>query len=445
MFVCLLVGAGLLIVDSYTTTGVDHATASASVAPTTAPATNNSTVIASQRGRLYGYAPDGSLLFEDNKYDAYWDVDPSPAGNATVLYSASNEIPKSQCGATPCVRDVVERYNITTGERTRLFSRLIPDRGGQVRWHDVDRINATRYVVAGIAHDRVFVFDSESDEITWQWDAQTAYNITSGNSFPGDWTHLNDVEVLPDGRIMASLRNLDKVVFIEPGEGVQKNWTLGVNGDHSILYEQHNPDYIPTSRGGPAVVVADSQNNRVVEYQRVNGSWERTWTWRDSLLQWPRDADRLSNGNTLVTDSNGDRVLEVDESGEVVWSVAARLPYEAERIDFGDTSTANGTIGDESDRGESAAALGLDSRTTPDNGTKGSTSAAHRLWVAVKTTAPALPLNAVLYVLPDWIHPVNVVPMALAVVATLGLFVTELVWSRRVRSWLRRTRSRLPW
>ena len=138
-------------------------------------------------------------------------------------------------------------------------------------------------------------------------------------------------------------------------------------------------------------------------------------------------------------------MLEVDESGEVVWSVAARLPYEAERIDFGNVTAVDGGVDEESDQGESAAALGLDSRTTLDNGTEGSTSAAHRLWVAVKTTTPALPLNAALYVLPDWIHPVNVVPMALAVVATLGLFVTELVWSRRVRSWLRRTRSRLPW
>ena len=310
--------------------------------------------------------------------------------------------------------------------------------------HDVDLINDDQLLVADKENNKAFIYDRSEGERVWEYDFREHFPEDGGGK-PNDWTHLNDVEVLPDGRIMASLRNLDKVVFIEPGEGLQQNWTLGVNGNHSILYEQHNPDYIPASRGGPAVVVADSQNNRVIEYQRTNGSWEQTWVWRDSLLQWPRDADRLANGNTLVTDSNGDRVLEVDPEGNVVWSVAARLPYEAERIDFDDASTANGTIGDESDRGESAAALGLDSRTTLGEGTENSDSPAHRLWVAVKTTMPALPLNAALYVLPDWLHPVNAVPMALAVVATLGLFLTELAWSRRVRSWLRRTRSRLPW
>jgi hypothetical protein len=75
----------------------------------------------------------------------------------------------------------------------------------------------------------------------------------------------------------------------------------------SLFYEQHNPDYIPEERGGPAVLVADSENGRVVEYGRTpgngtpvtDGTWERTWQWRDGRLQWPRDADRLPNGGWL--------------------------------------------------------------------------------------------------------------------------------------------------
>ena len=156
--------------------------------------------------------------------------------------------------------------------------------------------------------------------------------------------------------------------------GVVENWTLGSDDDHDTLYEQHNPDYIPAERGGPAIVLADSENDRVTEFQReggagADGEWERAWTWSDDRLEWPRDADRLPNGNTLVTDTDGGRVLEVAPNGSVVWSVGVRGGYDAERLGTGDESaggpamsattagTANGNEATESetDRNETTA------------------------------------------------------------------------------------------
>lgn len=138
---------------------------------------------------------------------------------------------------------------------------------------------------------------------------------------------------------MLSMRNMDEVVFVEPGEGVDESWTLGDDGDHSILYEQHNPDYLPRERGGPAIVMSDSENNRVQEFRREDGAWTRTWQWRDARLQWPRDADRLPNGHTLIVDSHGDRVLELDRKGAIVWNVTFGMPYDAERLGTGSEST----------------------------------------------------------------------------------------------------------
>ncbi|ERG90009.1 MAG: hypothetical protein J07HQW1_00022, partial [Haloquadratum walsbyi J07HQW1] len=102
--------------------------------------------------------------------------------------------------------------------------------------------------------------------------------------------------------------------------------------------------------------------NRIVEYQRVNNTWLRTWTWGEGLLSWPRDADRLPNGNTLITDSNGGRVIEVNKQGNIVWSVEMTTPYEAERL---------GT-GDESSGGQSADTLGLESQNSLTAGISGS-------------------------------------------------------------------------
>lgn len=53
--------------------------------------------------------------------------------------------------------------NLTTGERTRLFSRAVSTTGSS-EWHDVDRINESALLVADIKRDRVFMVDPETEE-----------------------------------------------------------------------------------------------------------------------------------------------------------------------------------------------------------------------------------------------------------------------------------------
>ena len=190
------------------------------------------------------------------------------------------------------------------------------------KWHDVDRTNDTHLLIADIGMNQVYIVNTTSGITTRRWQAEAEYPIEGGGHYPVDWTHLNDVEHLDDGRIMVSLRNQDQVAFIDPKTGAMESWTLGAEDAHEILYEQHNLDYIPAENDGPAVVVADSENSRVVEYQREDGERIRSWQWERDSTQWPRDGDRLPNGHTLVTVSNGDRVVEVDENGSVVWSAS---------------------------------------------------------------------------------------------------------------------------
>jgi hypothetical protein len=281
----------------------------------TAPPAENPTVIATQPGHLLLYGENGSLQYDEHRYNNYWDVDPSPAGDRTVLLAAGADA--ENCGAEDCVRNVVTRVNLTTGERVRLFSRAASTTGS-AEWHDVDRVNDSTLLVADVKRDRVFTIDPRTDEITWQWNASEFLSPESGGP-PEDWIHLNDVEYTENGRVRVDIRNQDQIVFVEPGDGVLENRTLGAEGNFSTLRGQHNPDYIPASRGGPAVLVADSHNDRAVEYQRKNGEWVRSWQWSDDRTQWTRDADRLPGGDTLITDTNGDRVLEVNRTGGVVW------------------------------------------------------------------------------------------------------------------------------
>jgi hypothetical protein len=372
-----------------------------------APESNGTTVITVQKFRrnfVVAFAPDGRVRYFDDSLDRYHDVDPAPQGDRTVEFVGA----EYDGGTT---YEVIRRVNLTTGATTDLYRHAVPRTDRPHRWHDVDRLDAHRFLVADIRDDAVFVVNTTTGERTYEWPAQAHFDTDSGGPFPRDWTHINDVERLPNGRYMASLRNQDSVVFVDPGDGVDESWTLGSDGAHRILYEQHNPEYI-AGDDAPSVLVADSQNRRIVEYRREDGSWERTWSWSDGDMAWPRDADRLPNGHTLVGDTNSGRVLEVDETGAVVWQVNGLPSYDVERL---------GT-GDESAGGPSAAELGLPDRR-PDSGIDG----------PARSVVPAKVRNTAAFVAPLWMSgPVQAVAL-LGVGAALALALLVVVG--RVRRW----------
>ncbi|UCD14653.1 MAG: PQQ-binding-like beta-propeller repeat protein [Thermoplasmatales archaeon] len=63
--------------------------------------------------------------------------------------------------------------------------------------------------------------------------------------------------------------------------------------------------------------------------------------WNKSGLNVPQDAERLSNGNTLVTEYGGERVIEVNSDGHIVWQkTGLNAPVDAERLSNGNTLIA---------------------------------------------------------------------------------------------------------
>jgi outer membrane protein assembly factor BamB len=126
-------------------------------------------------------------------------------------------------------------------------------------------------------------------------------------------------------------------------------------------------------------------------------------------MQWPRDADRLPNGHTLITDSNGNRVFEVNERGDVVWSVNIAFPYEAERIGTGDESTG----------GPSATQATLQSRTG---------GLGDRLQIAIKQILPGKYLNGLMYITPPWMGLAELLELVVLLVGGVVWGTTEIVW-----------------
>ena len=406
----------------------------------------NLTVVATQgfyvsdeRAEIAAFLPNGTLVYYDDRYRVYFDVDPVPGARYTVEYVAASHLSGEACSAVSseeCTRNVVERVNLTTGDHETVYAEVTP-RIYSARWHDVDRLNDTYLVVADIVNDGVYAVDTRDGSIAWRWNASAHYDRDQGGE-SGDWTHVNDVELLADGSVMVSPRNMDEVIFLERGPdgwAVNESRTVGTDDDHSVLYEQHNPDYIPEARGGPAVLVADSENGRIVEFNRTEAGWEQEWVWRDVRLQWPRDADRLPDGSTLVVDSHGDRVAEIGPRDEVVWSADVGMPYDVERLGTGDESAGGPAANyrqatNERPGNASAVVANLTGNAVSGDQAGVSRSAVDRFWLGLKDLVPSLVANGLLYVAPAWVRFSDLVFASVVLTSTLGWSAAELYWSR---------------
>jgi hypothetical protein len=205
--------------------------------------------------------------------------------------------------------------------------------------HDAEMLASGNILVADMEWESIFIYDPETGDREWTWNASEFYDPPEDPTRT-DWLHLNDVDHIGESRFLVSIRNMNQLLVVERGEGVVE--VINEDHDSEVLDKQHNPHWL----GDGAVLVADSENHRVVELHRneTSGEWEVAWSVAkvDGIaLDWPRDADRLPNGNTLITDSRNNRVVEVRQDGSLVASYSVpSLPYEADREPYGEPNAS---------------------------------------------------------------------------------------------------------
>ena len=415
--------------------------ASAAMAPTiggtdTGDSTDGprQTLVGSQGGGP-GLHEDGSVYllsgsemdWREGSADSYFDVTMTDDGSVLAGFMHSGY---TDCGPyqSPCVHTgyrVIDPSGDDPSVESEFSFPVRTRKNSEV--HDVERLPSGELVMSDMEHERIFTI--RDGEETWEWRASDFYDAPADPT-RRDWLHINDVDYIGDDRFLVSVRNANQLLVVERGEGVvevinadtddsddsdctqfdQLSDTDGDGdvrcGDPDVMDHQHNPQWL----GEGAVLVADSENNRIIELHRGDDGWETVWTLRQAegvAFSWPRDADRLANGNTLVTDSANQRIVEVNESGATVWSYRTPLiPYEAERLPAGETvgATLYGSPGDTSEETE------IPVLTT--------------LLQIVRTSLP----------IPFWVSELHVGTTALAVLLGLaggGVHLSAFVSSRR--------------
>ena len=69
-------------------------------------------------------------------------------------------------------------------------------------------------------------------------------------------------------------------------------------------------------------LITDAGNNRVIEVDT-----DKNIVWNYTVTDYPYDAERLDNGNTLITDSGAHNLIEVDSDGNIVWNCSAKILF----------------------------------------------------------------------------------------------------------------------
>lgn len=201
------------------------------------------------------------------------------------------------------------------------------DRTGRIVWsylttrisHDADRLpNGNTIFVFGnndTKGDPQVVEVDPRGQVVWTWYARDHFNKSPYADISDEgWTHTNAVQRLANGNTQICLRNFQIVVEVDPQGSVLRALGEGsLDGPHDpVLLSSGNllvatQNTLPANRAKPqAAIELDGVTGAVV------------WGFPMPFASWPvRDADRLPNGNTLITGST--MIVEVTPQREIVW------------------------------------------------------------------------------------------------------------------------------
>ncbi len=208
----------------------------------------------------------------------------------------------------------------------------------------VDRLSpdAARSVIGGIPGSEApdgsiwgdVVYEMTWDgEIVWRWEPADAFDpgeLPLDEHFSREhWPMCNSVEETNDGNILLGYRSASTCVLVERTSGKVK-WRLGPE----ILAQQHHPHMLDNGH----VLVFDNGSfrpsssvpySRVIEVDPADGN-RIVWEYHDDPPQnfyspYMSNAQRLWNGNTLISEGSFGRIFEVTPGGETVWDYV--VPY----------------------------------------------------------------------------------------------------------------------
>lgn len=135
-----------------------------------------------------------------------------------------------------------------------------------------------------------------------------------------EWTHANSLDLTNDGNLLVSFRQTSTIGIVDVNTG-KYIWKWGPG----IVSHQHNPNMLSN---GNILLFDNGAHRRGMNYSRLleinPESNEIVWEYLgDPAMSFYSynisNAERLSNGNTLVCEGAPGRLFEVTPTGDIVW------------------------------------------------------------------------------------------------------------------------------
>lgn len=297
------------------------------------------------------------------------DVDRLPNGD--TLVTSSPITVSGRFATNPKIADIYREMN-------QLY---LVDSNGTIKWrqtgfafpHEVEYIQYQGnyyYFIADTQNNSAKMFDTDfnliwefkPELINWtkvnsEWGADSYYN----NPIDYGWTHLNDLDFIFGSdhnttydSILISINRFDMVLLLNFTAEYEEHivgddfgsveniyWWYGPGEIHL----QHNPDMLPNGN----VIICDSLNGRIIEVNTTTNEIVHTIdSAGDKSLVVVKDADyNPINGNYLITDSGNNRIVIIDDTGELLWEWKRDLaiPYEADWLENGNILISGATSG----------------------------------------------------------------------------------------------------
>ena len=268
---------------------------------------------------------NGNLLFIAQQ-------SPPPAGRTTIpgfgieMDWSGQVVWQSPAGATP----------------HHEIQQLADGRILMLTWVFDDFLEPFTGSIVRLEGDAIEIHDQATGRVDWRWnifdhidplDWMVPEIGTPGLSFGGqDWSHANAVEWdAGRGVFWLSLRHLDCLLGIDYPSG-EIRYRIGRQRfaeAPQLMSHQHAPEVQPDG----TILLFDNGNSyptpesrvTLIDFDETSGQAQIVWEWRDDPAFYDfalGDADRLPNGNILVTAGISRRVIEVvPESGTIAWDL----------------------------------------------------------------------------------------------------------------------------
>jgi hypothetical protein len=172
-------------------------------------------------------------------------------------------------------------------------------------------------------------------EVSWEWCSWEHLSLDEDRICPlesrKEWTHCNSIAVTPTGDLLLSFRLTSTVARVDRETGAF-SWKWGPGE----LSHQHHASWLDNGH----VLIFDNGAHRlrgpnfsqVVEVDPATN--EIAWSFKHETIVgfysfFVSGAERLPNGNTLITSGAHGHLFEVTPEGETVWEYVSPFLYDS--------------------------------------------------------------------------------------------------------------------